>query len=324
MMKSFNHVNAKTVTEAVRLLQGYKGKAKLIAGGTDLLGELKDRVLLTYPEVLVNIKTIPEMNYIREEAEVLKIGALTKLCEIAISPIVKKNYNVLAQAALSVGSPQIRSMATIGGNLCQDVRCWYYRYPHQIGGRIICQRKGGSSCMAVSGDNRYHAIFESKKCFAVCPSDIAVALTALDATIKIIGPRGYRTISIKELYKPLGNDLGRGEMVMEIQVPRPLDETKQTFLKFRLRNAVDFAIVSVASIITVGSGLCEDIRIALGAVAPGPIRSIKAEQVVKDRPINVTTAEAASEAAVSDAVPLSRNAYKVQIAKTLVRRAILS
>lgn len=323
-MKSFNHVNAKTVTEAIRLLQGYKGKTKLIAGGTDLLGELKDRVLLTYPEVLVNIKTIPEMNYIREEAEVLKIGALTKLCEIAISPIVKENYNVLAQAALSVGSPQIRSMATIGGNLCQDVRCWYYRYPYQIGGRIICQRKGGSSCMAVSGDNRYHAIFESKKCFAVCPSDIAVALTALDATIKIMGPRGYRTISIKELYKPLGNDLRGGEMVMEIQIPRPLDETKQTFLKFRLRNAVDFAIVSVASIITVGNGLCEDIRIALGAVAPGPIRSIKAEQVVKDRPINVTTAEAASEAAISDAVPLSRNAYKVQIAKTLVRRAILS
>ena len=116
-MKSFNHVNIKTTAEAVRLLKNYKGKAKLIAGGTDLLAELKDRVLLTYPEVLVNIKTIPDMDYIREEAGVLKIGALTKLREIAISPVVKEKYNILAQAALSVGSPQIRSMGTIGGNL---------------------------------------------------------------------------------------------------------------------------------------------------------------------------------------------------------------
>lgn len=178
--------------------------------------------------------------------------------------------------------------------------------------------------MAVSGDNRYHAILEGKKCFAVCPSDTAVALTALDAMIKIAGPSGDRTISIKEFFHPLGNDLKVDEMVTELQVPQPPDRSRQTFLKFRLRNTIDFAIVSVASIIAIGGGICEEARIALGAVAPRPIRAVEAEQAIANKAINAATAKAASEAAVIGATPLKRNAYKVEITKKLLKRAILS
>ncbi|HEY78641.1 MAG TPA: FAD-dependent oxidoreductase [Dehalococcoidia bacterium] len=178
-MKGFNLVNARTVDEAVKLLKGYKGKAKLIAGGTELLGELKDRALPAYPEALINIKTIPDMGYIREEAGVLKIGALTKLREMQTSPVVKEKYKILAQAALSVASPQIRNMGTVGGNLCQDVRCWYYRYPHQVGGRIMCHLKGGKGCYALNGENQYHSIFggsraASPPCSLACPGNVDI------------------------------------------------------------------------------------------------------------------------------------------------------
>jgi NADPH-dependent glutamate synthase beta subunit-like oxidoreductase/CO/xanthine dehydrogenase FAD-binding subunit len=178
-VQRFDHVNAKTVDEAVKSLKGYKGKAKLIAGGTELLGELKDKTLPAYPEALVNLKTIPGMDYIKEEAGVLKIGALTKLREMQASPVVKEKYSLLAQAALSVASPQIRNMGTVGGNLCQDVRCWYYRYPHLIGGRILCHLKGGKGCYALTGDNRYHSIFggsraTSSPCASACPGSVDI------------------------------------------------------------------------------------------------------------------------------------------------------
>jgi len=322
-MKSFNHVNVKTVGEAVKLLKYYKGKAKLIAGGTDLLGILMDRILPDSPEVIINIKTIHGLDYIKEDGKGLKIGALAKLSDIAKSPMVKGDYKVLAEAAEAVATPQIRNMGTIGGNLCQDVRCWYYRYPHHLGGRILCLRKGRGPCLAVAGDNRYHAILEGKKCFAVCPSDMAIALTALDAKVKIQTPIGSRTIGVKDFFKTLKNVLEPGEMVTEIQVPKPLDKTRQTFLKFTLRKPVDFAIVSVASVITVRDGVCKDAKIVLGAVAPIPVKATEVEQSIKGKVIDATMAAEAAEAAVTDARPLSMNTYKVEITKTLVKRAIL-
>ena len=174
-MKSFKHFNAKTVDDAILKLTEYK-QSKVIAGGTDCLSLLKNSVLPTYPEILVNIKTIPGLNSIEENGDGLKIGALTKLSDIADSPIVKEKYGILGDAAKSVGSPQIRSMATIGGNLCQDVRCWYYRYPFQIGGRIVCLRKGGKICNALTGDHRYHSIFGAAgvavyPCASNCPAN---------------------------------------------------------------------------------------------------------------------------------------------------------
>ncbi len=323
-MKSFDHVNAKTVDEAITLLKDHKGKAKLIAGGTDLLGILKDQILPEYPETIINIKTIQELDYIKEDGTGLKIGALTKLADITHNPAIQEKYKVLAMAAESVATPQIRNMGTIGGNLAQHVRCWYYRYAHQLGGRIMCMRKGSGPCVAVTGDNRYHAITEIQKCAGVCPSDIAVALTALDATIKIGGPDGDRIVPVSQFYKPLEYDLKADEIVTEIQIPETPEGTEQEYLKFALRKPVDFAIVSVASLIAIEAGIVRDARIALGAVATMPIRATMAEQAIKGKAIDEATAKVAAKAAVANAKPLSMNGYKVEIAKSLVKRAIFS
>ena len=175
-MRSFKHINARTVDEACTLLGKYKGKAMLNAGGTDLLSTLKGEHLLNYPDAVINIKTISDLDTIKEESGVLKIGALTKLSDIAKSPLLRRCCKALVEAAHSVATPQVRNTATIGGNLCQDVRCWYYRYPHQIGGPILCLRKGGKICNALTGDNRYHSIFGASgidvyPCSSNCPAN---------------------------------------------------------------------------------------------------------------------------------------------------------
>jgi hypothetical protein len=178
-MKPFTHVDAKTVKQATTLLTKNQGKAKLIAGGTDLLSTLKDKILPDYPETLINIKTIPTLNQITEEGSGVTIGALAKLEALAQSPVVQKNYPILAEAAEAVATPQIRRMGTIGGNLCQDVRCWYYRYPHSVGGRILCYLKGGKSCYALTRENEYHSIFggwrdTSTPCSSACPAGVDI------------------------------------------------------------------------------------------------------------------------------------------------------
>ena len=323
-MKTFKHIDVKTVSQACDLLKAYRGKAQVIAGGTDLLGILKDRIALDYPEAILNIKTIPGLNYIREDSKGLKIGSLTTLSNIAKSSVVKEKYKALAEAAYAVATPQIRNMATLAGNLCQEVRCWYYRYPHAIGGRLLCLRKGSGPCLALSGDNRYHAILGAKGCFAVCPSDTAIALTALNATMRIAGARKNRIVPVKDFFTTLGNLLQPGEIVTEIQIPKPLDKARQTFLKLTLRKPVDFAIVSVASVISLEGEICRDASIALGAVAPVPLKAVKAEQIVKGKPLNAKTAEEAAEAAVAGAKPLSMNAYKIEQTKILVQRAIMA
>ena len=322
-MRSFTHINARTIDETLAILKKYKGKARINAGGTDLLGALKDEFLPGYPEAIINIKTIQGLDYIKEDGGTLKIGTLAKLADIAKSSLIRNKWDVLAEAARSVASPQIRNAATIGGNLCQDVRCWYYRYPLHIGGPIQCMRKGNGPCLAVRGDNRYHAIMGGKKCFAVCPSDTATALAALDAQVIITSPEGDRKISVTDFYNPLGNALRSNEIVREIEVPNIPDPTTQKFLKFTLRKSIDFAIVSVASVITVKDGVCIDARIALGAIAPGPIRATRAEQSVIGQPIDVNRAKEAALLALEGTQPLSQNTYKVEIAKTLVKRSLV-
>lgn len=323
-MRSFTHHNAQTIDEACSLLKRYNGRAVINAGGTDLLSTLKGENLFYYPEAVINIKTIRGLDYIREEDGFLKIGALGLLCDIAGSPLLNEKYRCLAEAAHAVASPQVRNMGTIGGNLCQDVRCWYYRYPRHIGGAIACARKGNGPCHAVKGDNRYHAIMGGKKCFAICPSDTAVALTALEGEITIVGPKGQREMAMAEFYSPLKNGLGKAEMVTEIRVPQLTHTTRQTYSKFTLRKPIDFAIVSVASVIATDDGICTDARIALGGVAPRPVRATAVEELLRGTAIDEEAARRAAELSVAEAKPLSRNAYKLYVMKTLVKRTILT
>jgi xanthine dehydrogenase YagS FAD-binding subunit len=313
-MKAFNHTNATSLAEIKTALAG--GKTNLIAGGTDLLGILKDNILPTYPETLINIKTVPGLDYIREEGGMLKIGALTRLADIAAHPAINKKYTALAQAAGRAATPHVRDMGTIGGNIAQLHRCWYFRKPEN---RFYCNRKGGNTCFAMTGDNRYHSIFGMvNKCIAVHPSDTAPALIALNA--KVVTDR--RTVDAENFFdvKNPGNTvLAADEIVKEIQVPAPAAGAKSSFLKFAVRKSIDFPIVNCA--VMVGGG---GARICLNAVAPKPYRAAKAEAVIAGKPINEANAQAAGEAAVADARPLTANKYKVQIAKTLVKRALLA
>jgi xanthine dehydrogenase YagS FAD-binding subunit len=322
-MRSFKHVQAKTTEEAVALLARYRGKAKINAGGTDLLGILKDEVLPGYPQALVDIKTIAGLDIIREEDGMLKIGALSRLRDIAGSTLIRERYGVLSEAARSVASPQIRNAATLGGNLCQEVRCWYYRYPNHLGGAISCARKGKGICLAIRGDNRYHAVLGGKKCFAVCPSDTGVALSALDAQLVLSGPQGQRKIRITDFYHPLGLELQWNEILTEIEIPEPLQEARQHFFKFTLRRPIDFAIVSVAVVVSETDGVCQNASLVLGAVAPAPVRAKTAEEFLQGRTLDEDTAAQASELALAGARPLSRNGYKIVIARTMLKRAIL-
>ncbi len=322
-MKPFEHYSPASLEEALSLLKNFGGKGCLMAGGTDLLGVLKDRILPDYPDALINLKTIPAMDSIKENVGGLSIGALAKLADIASSPAIKAKYPALSQAAESVASPEIRTMATLGGNLCQDVRCWYYRYPHPMGGRMLCLRKWAGPCHAIKGDNRYHAILGAKACFAVCPSDTAIALSALHAEIEMVGETGARSLPVEEFFTPLGNALGTGEVVREIRIPAPPPGCRQAFLKFTERKPIDFAVASVASVITMRDGKCVGARVFLGGVAPMPWRAEGTEQCIMGKVIEPATAEDAAQASVAGAKPLSGNAYKMEITKTLVKRALL-
>jgi xanthine dehydrogenase YagS FAD-binding subunit len=322
-VKNFKHFNAYSVDEAVSLLGHYGDMASVIAGGTDLLGKMKDAILPTYPEAVVNIKTIPGLNYIRWSEGMLRIGALATLSDIADSEVVMSRYPALAAAARRAASPQIRNMGTIAGNICQDVRCWYYRNPNN---RFACLRKKGGRCYAIDGDNRYHSIFGgsvSGGCFAVHPSDTAPALVVLGAKVKT----SSRIIDAQDFFevRPIKTTvLKTDEIVTEIQLPELPQGTYSTFLKFAQRESIDFPVVNCAAMITTRDDKVEDARICLNAVHVVPYRALQAEKVIIGNSLNEAIAEEAGRAAVAKAKPLEYNKYKVVVARTLVKRAILA
>ncbi|MDH7572952.1 MAG: FAD binding domain-containing protein [Clostridia bacterium] len=321
-MRSFAHYNARSVSEALELLQTYAGEAVLNAGGTDLLGLLKADCLPRYPRAVINLKTVPGLDVQEQRPDGLYLGALVRLADLDRSSLIREDYPLLAEAAHSVASPQIRNMGTLGGNLCQEVRCWYYRYPARLGGSLPCARKGGTKCYAPQGDNRFHAILGARRCFAVCPSDTAVALAAYEAKLKIRGPQGERSAAVTDFYNPLGKDLRPEEIVVGVELPPPPSGARQRFLKFTLRRPIDFAVASVAAVVKEEDGVVTDCRLVLGAVAPGPVRARAAEEMLKGRPLEPGIAAQAAEEALAAAKPLSGNAYKVEIARTLIRRAL--
>jgi xanthine dehydrogenase YagS FAD-binding subunit len=322
-MKTFAHFNALTVEVAVSILKRYGNKATLVAGGTDIVGKMKDQILPSYPEALVNLKTIPGMDAIREEGGLLKVGAMAILEDIAHHPIVRDRYTALAEAAGRCASPHLREMGTLAGNICQDIRCWYYRHADN---RFSCLRKRGSRCYALEGDNRYHAIFGGsveEGCVAVHPSDTAPALIALEASIRTT----KRTVKAEDFFQvgvSKTTVLDDDEIVTEIQIPTPVKDARSAFLKFALRKSIDFSIVNCAVMVVSSKGKVEKARICLNAVHVTPYRARKAEEALIGKALNEATAEAAGEAAIEGAKPLKDNAYMVQIAKVLVKRAVLS
>jgi xanthine dehydrogenase YagS FAD-binding subunit len=314
-MKPFNHTNATSLAEVKTALAD--GKTNLIAGGTDLLGTLKDNILPAYPSTLINLKTVPGLDYIKEEGGMLKIGATTRLADIAADPVIKKKYTALAQAASRVATPHVRDMATIAGNIAQLHRCWYFRKPEN---RFPCIRKGGNTCFAMTGDNRYHSIFGAvNRCLAVHPSDTAPALIALNARV-VTDRRTVEAENFFDVKQPRSTVLAADEIITEIQVPAPPAGAKSAFLKFAIRKSIDFPIVNCA--VMVGGA---EPRICLNAVAPKPYRAVKAEAAIAGKTINEANAAAAGEAAVADASSFPEAAqFKKQIAQTLVKRALLA
>jgi len=319
-MKSFYHVDATSVAEAVSYLDKYGAKAKVMAGGTDLLHQMKGFIRADLPDYIINIKTIPGLDKITEDSAGLHIGPLVPLSSIAVDPTVVSKYGALAQAARAVASPQIRNIGTIGGNLCQEVWCWYYRWEHN---QFNCIRKGGATCFASAGDNTFHSIFGGPKgCYAVVPSDTAMALLALGASVKT----SQRTLALDSFFLDTapGNVLKANEIITEIVVPPPPSDAKQVFLKYGRRKSFDFAIASVGLLAAPKSGTVTTASIWLGGVAPMPVRATGAENALKGNTISETVANNAAAAAVANATPMTKNSYKTSIVKALVKRAILA
>lgn len=308
-MKHFSHIDAKSAKEAAGNLSDGKGMA--IAGGTDLLGTLKDEIFPEYPERVVNLKTIEGMDGIVDDGNVIRIGALAHLSDIAESDLVKTHATALAEACSRAASPTIRHMSTLGGNMCQMHRCWYFRCPDD---RFHCIRKGGDYCPARIGDNRYHSIYgDQDDCYAVSSHDSAPAIVALNATVKTT----KREIAAGDFFHANGhrsNVLADDEIVTEVVVPKC---SSSAFEKFALRKSIDFPLVNCA-VAQVDKG----VRIVLGGVYPAPVRCESAEGIVSGG-ISESSAEKAGDAAVESCEPLSRNEYKVEIARTLVKRALL-
>jgi len=322
-MKQFALFNPATLEEAVALLGVDPASTALLAGGMDLLGRLKTRV--GTPERVVNLKSIPGLDAVRETPEGLNVGPLVKLTDLAKDSRVRQNYLALAQAAESIGSVQIRNAGTVGGNLCQHPRCWYYRHPD-----FPCLQKGGTICYAQGGENRYHAILGGGPCFFAHPSDLAPAFIVCDAKARLIGPQGQRHVAIENLYRlpieqlRVGMALDPGEILAEVVVPTPPAGARSTYVKFKERPSFDFSLVGVAARLAIEKGKVAAARVALSGVAPVPWRAAAAEKALVGSALDEAAARQAAEAVVEESVPLLHNRYKIPLTRTIVRRALLS
>ncbi len=322
MLPNFSYVRAKSVSEAVRALAA--PAVRLHAGGTDLLGCLREGVIKA--DRVVSLSGVAALRGIAKPAAGgLRIGALTTLAEVAANKDVADQYPALAQAALAVGSPQLRNQGTIGGNVCQRPRCWYFR------GDFHCLRKGGDTCYAVQGENRYHAIFGGRGCYMVHPSDTAVALVALGARARIAGPGGGRTVPFSAFFvlpdKSVTAEtvLARGEVLTDILLPAPDAGMKSSFRKVRSRGAWDFALASVSLALSVDpTGTVKHARVVLGAAAPAPWRAAEAETALVGNTLTADLAARAAAAAVKGAETLSQNEYKVALFRGLVEEQLLA
>ena len=327
-MKAFEWTNPSSLDQAVKMLSAPSATdideaPRPIAGGQDLLTTMKDYT--SRPTRLVNLKSIPGMNGIKLNARGLTIGALVTLTELEEHAGVRKSYPGLAEAAHSIATLQIRNLGTVGGNLCQRPRCWYFRIEE-----VICLKKGGSECYAATGENKYNAIFGGGPSYIVHPSDLAPMLLALGATVAVSGATGRRVIPLDKFFTlPSDGNIRRenvlknDDIITQIFVPASSLAARSTYLKFKERESLDFALASAAVAVRMaGNGTVRDARIVLGGVAPIPWRVPAAEKFLVGKQLDKDVLTEAGKIALADAKPLAKNAYKVPLTQTLVRRAL--
>jgi xanthine dehydrogenase YagS FAD-binding subunit len=322
VMPAFELLQPTSVDEAHNLLRQHGTDAWVLAGGLDSFDWLKDRI--RKPKIVVDLSAVGELRGIRATADGVEIGAMATLTEIVTHPLLSERYGLLPQAAALVASPQIRNQGTIGGNVSQDTRCWYYR------GGWPCYRAGGNICFADTpvGRNREHAILHADRCVAVNPSDTAPALIALDAKFVIRTGKGEQVVNAEDYFIGPDIDITRlhilepGDLLTAIRIPGTWAGAEFYFEKIRDRNVWDFPLMNVASAMTVSGGRIERIRVAVNGAAARPLRLTTIEKAVSGKPRNSATGQMAGELAVRGAVPLQFNAYKVPLMRNLVMRAI--
>jgi xanthine dehydrogenase YagS FAD-binding subunit len=320
MTPNFSYIRVNSVKDAVKQLSE-KG-SKVMAGGTDLLGCLRENIFGA--EKVVSITKVAELRGIKETSEGgVRIGALTTITEVAESPVVLQRYPALAQAASSVGSPQLRNQGTIGGNLCQKPRCWYYR------GEFHCLRKGGELCYAMDGENQYQAIFGHDHICAIAhPSDTAPALVAFQASARVVGPKGTRLVPLEKFYVLPKVDAHRetvlapGEIVTEVLLPKPPGGMKSAYRKVRTRRSLEFALLGTAIVVSFKDGKAMQSRVVFSGVAPVPWRSKEVEEAITGKKLDAETIANAGEAAIRKAEPLEQNGYKAPMLKAVVEEEL--
>jgi len=320
MFPSFDYVRPTSLQGAIAHLA--EEGAVVHAGGTDLLGCLREHIFAA--QKVVSISAVEELNGIVEGADGgLRIGSLTTLRAVAEHPLIRQRFSGLAQAASEVASPQLRNQGTIGGNLCQKPRCWYYR------GDFNCLRKGGGTCFAVDGENQFHCIFGGGgTCFIVHPSDTAPILMALHATVRLAGPKGMRDVPLERFYVLPEIDVRREtvleprEIATEIRLPPPAAGTRSSYRKVRARRSWDFALAGVALAVRFDGRRVLDGRVVLSGAAPVPWRSAATEQAIRGRQLDSEVVAAAAQAVVAGAEPLEKNGYKIPLFQGLIEEEL--
>ena len=323
-MKTLSNATARDIRQAIQLSSDARQRGRSVSfagGGSDLLALVKERVVA--PDVIVSLKRIQGFDRVAPEGNGLAIGGLITLDALSRDPAVRRQYRVLAEAAESVATPQIRNVGTLAGNLCQRPWCWYCR------NGFPCFKAGGNQCFSISGENQFHAIFGGGPSYIVHPSDTAPALIALDAAFRIAGPSGDRTVPAADFFvlpkqnAVAENILANDEVLTSVQIPTARAGMRSVYAKVLDREAWTHAVISAAIVLQMDGPICRDARVVLGGVAPIPWRLPEVERVLTGQPITEETAAKAGELAIAGARPLAKNAYKLPLTKNLVRRTLL-
>jgi xanthine dehydrogenase YagS FAD-binding subunit len=321
-MNNFKYLQPKSLHDAGNLILQNKNNALLFAGGTDALGLIKNKIVV--PDNVVNLKLIKDLEGIKyTQGKEIRIGALEKIVDIADNPVIKEKFSVLAQAAKQIASPQFRNIATVGGNLCQRPRCFYFR------GDFHCIRKGGEICYAEAGNNKYHCILGGGPCYIIHPSDLAVALLSLDAKLSVYSGGKSKIIPIGEFFvlpnvdHTVENILKPGEILDSVIIPEPETGSRSMYIKFMEREAWDFAVVSVAAVINKSGNKISKGRVAFGGLAPIPWQIDGLNKTLPGLSVDEDNIITFSKKYFNDATPLEMNSYKIPLIKNLLKRILI-